>query len=109
MTEYWEDIIPDPDEDGIEAYNRFYNDLHEFIPGTEFDMDGFSRKAVSSRCIAIMYRNDGTEYICNGTSHSSFHLPIDGCCYCKHGVYIHTSYDIPCGRCEAGEDWEDEV
>lgn len=95
-VEHWEDIIPDPNEDGVEAYLSFYDRLHEFKPGNE-------RKYGIYHCIEVMYRRDGTEYTCNGSSHDSMHLPIDGCCYCKHGVYLHTSYDIPCGACEYGD------
>lgn len=93
MTEYWEDVIPDPNTDGVEAYMRFWNNLHDFEPG-EIDRYG------SSKCIAKVYRKDGSTYVCNGSSHSSMHNPIDGCCFCKHGVFLHTSYDIPCGQCE---------
>lgn len=95
-VERWEDIIPDDPE----GYERFMDWVHEFKPGKE-------RKYGTYHCVETQYRRDGTEYICNGSSHDSMHLPIDGCCYCKHGVYLHTSYDIPCGRCEQGDDWED--
>jgi hypothetical protein len=110
-VERWEDVIPDPDEDGIEAYNRFYDGLHEYEPGewaTYVDTYGVTRNG-GRKCKAITYRSDGSERTCNGSSHDSNHLPIDSCCYCKHGVYLHTSYDIPCGRCEMGDyDYEDE-
>lgn len=98
--EYWEDVIPDPNEDP-EGYIRFYDNLHEFTPSKERNKWG------NYKCVATLYRTDGSERICNGSSHDSNHLPIDGCCYCKHGVYIHTSYDIPCGRCEMGDYEED--
>lgn len=96
-AEYWEDVIPDPNEDGVEAYLSFYDRLHPFQPG---DRDP---KWGTYKCIAKMRRKDGTIYVCNGSSHDSMHEPIDGCCYCEHGVYLHTSYDIPCGRCEIGD------
>jgi hypothetical protein len=97
-AEYWEDVIPDRDEDGDEAYMSFFDRLHEFEPGERDPKWG------TYKCIRKMYRRDGTEYICNGSSHDSMHEPIEGCCHCKHGVYLHTSYDIPCGRCEMGDD-----
>lgn len=109
-TEYWEDIIPDPNEDLV-AYERFYDNLHEFEPGepnTYVDQYGVERYA-GRKCKAITYRSDGSERVCNGSSHDSMHLPIDGCCYCKHGVYLHTSYDIPCGRCEMGDEYEEDM
>lgn len=99
-AEYWEDIVPDPNEDP-EAYIRFYDNLHEFTPADKPTEYG------NYKCVAVLYRTDGSERICNGSSHDSSHLPIDGCCYCKHGVYIHTSYDIPCGRCEYDYDEEE--
>jgi hypothetical protein len=97
--EYWEDVVPDPREDE-ESYYSFMDNVHDFEPSKERNKWG------SYKCIAITYRRDGTERVCNGSSHDSMHLPMD-CCHCKHGVYLHTSYDIPCGKCEAG-DWEDE-
>lgn len=93
MTEYWEDVVPDPNEDGIDAYLSFYDRLHTFQPGERDPKWG------TYKCTATMYRKDGTPYICNGSSHDSVHEPLD-CCFCEHGVYLHTSYDIPCGRCE---------
>lgn len=98
-TEYWEDVIPDRDEDGEEAYIRFFDRLHEFTPGERDEKWG------TYRCTAKMQRRDGTFYTCNGSSHDSMHQPIEDCCYCKHGVYLHTSYDISCGRCEV-EDYD---
>ena len=95
-VERWEDIIPDDPE----GYERFMDWVHDFKPGAERSKYG------TYHCIETQYRRDGTEYICNGSSHDSMHEPMD-CCYCKHGIYLHTSYDIPCGKCEAG-DWEDE-
>ena len=101
MTEYWEDVIPDPNEDGVEAYIRFWNTLHDFEPG-ERDQWGLRK------CIAKVYRKDDSTYICNSGSHSTMHNPIDGCCFCKHGVFLHTSYDIPCGACEMGDEYEED-
>lgn len=98
-AEYWEDIIPDPNEDP-DGYLRFNENVHEFEPGNR---DEYGTR----RCKAKMYNGRGEERECKGSSHDSMHLPIEGCCYCKHGVYLHTSYDIPCGRCEMG-DYEDE-
>lgn len=96
--ERWEDVVPDPSEDR-EGYYDFNERLHDFKPGERID----SKYGSYYKCIEVMYRKDGTEYTCNGSSHDSMHLPMD-CCYCKHGVYLHTSYDIPCGRCEMGDD-----
>ena len=93
-VERWEDVIPD-DEEGRE---RFMDWVHEFKPGRNTDENGVRRW--TGKCVETQSRRDGVEYTCNGSSHDSMHLPIDGCCYCKHGVYLHTSYDIPCGRCE---------
>jgi hypothetical protein len=93
--ERWEDVIPEDEE----AYYRFMDGLHTFSPGN----GEHTNYGEIYKCTEKMHRRDGTEYVCNGSSHDSMHLPIDGCCYCKHGVYLHTSYDIPCGRCEMGE------
>lgn len=106
--EYWEDIIPDPNEDPV-GYVRFYDNLHDFEPKDERDswVDENGRTHYGGyTCKAILYRSDGSERVCNGSSHDSNHTPIDGCCYCKHGVYLHTSYDIPCGRCEFDADYD---
>lgn len=67
--------------------------LHEWKPGPD------------GRCTGG-WTNSRYQWVpCNSTqSHSTLHEPIDGCCYCQHGVYRHTSYDIPCWRCEAGVD-----
>jgi len=91
---------PTDDPEELDLHYRWQEALHDYMPGKD------------GKCQEKMWRRDGTEYVCNSSqSHSSLHLPIDGCCYCKHGVYRHTSYDIPCGRCEAEtyeEDWSDE-
>lgn len=104
--ETWEDVIPDPNEDGVDAYLSFFDRLHTFTPGEAIR----SQYGTYYKCTYTMYRRDGTPYVCNGSSHDSMHEPLD-CCHCKHGVYLHTSYDIPCGRCEFessydGEDYE---
>lgn len=91
--ERWEDVIPDKDEDGVEAYQNFFDRLHPFTEGTERSKYG------SYRCIYVLYKSNGESYICNGASHDSDHEPLN-CCHCVHGVYLHTSYDIPCGKCE---------
>lgn len=98
-TEHWEDIIPDPNEQGEEAYLSFYEGLHEFTPSDEKDKWGLWY------CTATIIRR-GEKMMCKGSSHDSNHLPIDGCCHCKHGAYLHTSYDIPCGRCEMGDEFD---
>lgn len=106
-AEYWEDVIPDPKED-LDAYERFYDALHEYEPGKRYtwtDEQGNIHYG-SVQCKALVWRrNEQVE--CGRDSHSSCHEPIDGCCYCKHGVYLHTSYDIPCGRCEMGDEYDD--
>lgn len=82
-------------DDELDSYIKWSNNLHDFEPDPE---DEFNR------CKATVYWA-GQERKCNMNSHSTTHLPM-ACCHCKHGVYLHTSYDIPCGRCEMG-DYED--
>jgi hypothetical protein len=90
MTEQWNPWGDEPiTEDELPLYERWQQSLHEYErdPNDKF-----------GRCKATVTRR-GVESSCKATSHSTMHLPMD-CCHCRHGVYLHTSYDIPCGRCE---------
>lgn len=86
---YDEDSTP-LNEDEVKAYNTIYWNLHDFKPGPD------------GTCIEKLHF-DKHSPVCGGYGHNTFHNDLP-CCYCKHGVYRHTEYDIPCGRCEAEAD-----
>ena len=70
--------------------------LHEWEPGPDGRCTGGWLNERTGRWVECK----------SSSSHSTLHEPIEGCCYCKHGVYRHTAYDIPCGACEMGDEPE---
>jgi len=90
-TETWNPWGDEPiADDELDLYERWQSNLHDFKPDPD---DKYNR------CMETYYLKDGTERRCNASSHSTTHNPLP-CCHCIHGVYLHTSYDIPCGQCE---------
>lgn len=87
MTEDWNPWGDEPlTDEELPLYLKWQESLHDFQRGE------------GNRCSANVRYGDRVR-VCGGYSHDTNHLPMD-CCYCEHGKYMHTSYDIPCGRCE---------
>lgn len=96
-TEHWNPWGDGPlDDDELPLYERWQESLHDFKEGP------------NGRCTETIYISRGRTRICGGYSHGTNHLPLP-CCHCKHGVYLHTSYDIPCGKCEMESDIDYEM
>lgn len=90
MVETWNPWGDGPiSDEELDSYSQWLSNLHDFVPGP------------NNKCLADYTLRDGTVKVCNASSHSTTHNPLP-CCHCIHGVYLHTSYDIPCGECEMG-------
>jgi len=87
-----EDVGPEHPDD-LELRLDMAESMHDYDPDPQ-----------TGKCRAYLIRHGVRGADCGSTqSHAVFHNPKEGCCYCRHGVYLHTDYDIPCGACEFGD------
>jgi len=73
--------------------SRCENKVAQTVPS------GWDYKTVLLRCGSTSVHGDPLE--CDECRAARKDKPRPG--YCKHGVFINTDRDIPCGRCEMGD------